>query len=119
LPGKMCCRFIQTETYETLYRRLADITHRNRSALGQDDFQALMGLLREHRDVMGKLNRAGLSRDIKVLKLVEEIHKQVQEVVEEIGKRRNELGRQLVMFEKKKKVSAAYAGAMLPIMVII
>ncbi len=110
---------MQSETHETLYRRLADITHRTRSALGQDDSRELMGLLREHRDVMGKINRAGLSQDIKLFKLVEEMHKQVQEAVEEIGKRRNELGRQLIMFEKKKKVTAAYAGAMLPIMAII
>jgi hypothetical protein len=78
-----------------------------------------MGLLREHRDVMGKIKRAGLSRDNNLLKLVEELNKQVQEVAQEIAKRRKELGRQLIMFEKKKKVSAAYAGTMLPIMAII
>jgi len=110
---------LQSETHEALYRSLADITHRTKFALGQDDSRELMSLLREHRDVMGKINRAGLSRDIKLFKLVEEMYKQVQEVVEEIGKRRNELGRQLIMFEKKKKVTAAYAGAMLPIMAII
>jgi hypothetical protein len=78
-----------------------------------------MGLLREHRDVMGKIKRAGLSRDTNLLKLVEELNKQVQEVAQEIAKRRKELGRQLIMFEKKKKVFAAYAGTMLPIMAII
>jgi tetrahydromethanopterin S-methyltransferase subunit G len=110
---------LQSETYETLYGRLADITHRTKFALGQDDSQALMGLLREHREVMGKINRAGLSRDFNLLKRIEELHKQVQEVVEEIVKRRKDLGRQLIMVEKKKKVSAAYAGAMLPIMTMI
>jgi len=110
---------LQSETHETLYRRLADITDRTQFALDQDDFQVLMGLLQEHRDVMGKINRAGLSRDTNLMKLIEELNKQVQEVVQEIAKRRKELGRQLIMFEKKKKVSAAYAGAMLPIMAII
>ena len=110
---------MRSETYDALYGRLADITQRTRFALGQDDFQALTVLLREHREVMGDLNRAGLSRDTNLLKLIEELHKQVQEVVEEIGKRRKELGRELIMFEKKKRVSAAYAGAMLPIMAII
>ncbi|MBW2641744.1 MAG: hypothetical protein JRE10_16780 [Deltaproteobacteria bacterium] len=110
---------MQSETHETLYRRLADITDRTQFALDQDDFQVLMGLLQEHRDVMGKINRAGLSRDTNLMKLIEELNKQVQEVVQEIAKRRKELGRQLIMFEKKKKVSAAYAGAMLPIMAII
>jgi len=110
---------LQSETHEALYRSLADITHRTQFALDQDDSRALMGLLREHRDVMGKINRAGLSRDTNLLKPVEEMHKQVQEVVQEIAKRRKELGCQLIMFEKKKKVSAAYAGAMLPIMAVI
>ena len=110
---------MQSETHETLYRRLADITDRTQFALDQDDFQVLMGLLQEHRDVMGKINREGLSRDTNLMKLIEELNKQVQEVVQGIAKRRKELGRQLIMFEKKKKVSAAYAGAMLPIMAII
>jgi Skp family chaperone for outer membrane proteins len=110
---------LQSETHETLYKCLADITHRTQFALAQDDFQALTAMLREHREVMGDLNRAGLSQDINLLKLSEELHKQVQEVVQEIAKRQKELGRQLIMFEKKKKVSAAYAGAMLPIMAII
>ena len=110
---------MQSDTHETLYGRLADITHRTKFTLGQNDFQALTALLREHREVMGDLNRAGLSRDIDLLKLVEELQKQVQKVVQEIAKRRKELGRQLIMFEKKKKVSAAYAGSMLPIMAII
>lgn len=110
---------MRSESHETLYTRLSDIIHRSKFALDQDDFQALMGLLREHRNVMGDLNRAGLSRDIKIVNLVEKMHKQVQELVEEIAKRRKDLGRQLLMFEKKKKVSAAYAGAMLPIMAII
>jgi hypothetical protein len=87
--------------------------------LDQDDFGELMSLLQEQRDVMRKLNRTGLSRDINLLKPFKELSNLVREVVEEIAKRRKKLGRQLIMFEKKKKVSAAYAGAILPIMVII
>ena len=102
---------MRSETHETLYERLKDITHRTRSALDQNDFRALTTLLREHREVMTDLNRASPSRDTNLMKLIEELHKQVQEVVEEIAKRRTELGRQLIVFEKKKKVSAAYAGA--------
>ena len=110
---------MQSETQEALYKSLADITHRTKFALGQDNFGELMGLLKEHSDVMGKINRAGLSRNTNLLKLIEEIYKQVQEVVQKIAKRRKELGRELIMFEKKKKVSAAYAGTMLPIMAVI
>ena len=110
---------MQSETHETLHRRLSEITDQTRFALGQDDFRELMRLLKEHREVMGKINRAGLSRDNNLLKLIEEVHKQVQEVVQKIAKRRKELGRELILFEKKKKVSAAYAGSRLPIMAII
>lgn len=110
---------LQSETHEILYRSLADITERTKFAIYEKDVQTLMGLIREHRDVMEKLNREGLSQDANLFELVEETCKQVHEVVSEVGKRRDELGRQLVMFEKKKKVSAAYAGAMLPIMAII
>ena len=110
---------MQSESYEALYGHLENITLRTRFALDQDDFKELMSLLQEQRDVMGKLDRAGLSRDTNLLKPIEELRNLVREVVEEIAKRRKELGRQLIMFEKKKKVSAAYAGAILPIMAII
>ena len=68
---------------------------------------------------MDKLNRAGLSRDAGLLDLVKETRDQVNEVVAEIGKQRDELCRQLVMFERKKRVSAAYAGNRLPVMAVI
>lgn len=110
---------MQSESYEALYGYLENITLRTRFALGQDDFKELMSLLQEQRDVMGKLDRAGLSQDTNLLKPIEELRNLVRAVVEEIAKRRKELGRQLIMFEKKKKVSAAYAGAILPIMAII
>jgi hypothetical protein len=100
---------LQSETHKTLYRSLADITVRVKVALGEDGAETLMGLAGEHREVMDKLNREGLSQDIGLLDLIKETREQVYEVVVEIGNQRDELGRQLVMFGKKKKVSAAYA----------
>jgi hypothetical protein len=100
---------LKSETHAILYGRLAVISDQIKSALGEDDAQALMGLTGEHRDVMAKLKRIGLSRDIRLYKRVEETQKQVNEVIAEIGQKRNEVREQLLQFEKRKRVSAAYA----------
>ena len=97
------------ETYKTLYMSLLDITAKVKAALGEDDARTFMQLAEEHRNVMDKLNHKGLSQDTNLLDLVEEAREQVYEVAAEIDKHLNELRRQLVMFEKKKKASAAYA----------
>jgi hypothetical protein len=110
---------LQSETHETLYKTLADITARIKSALGENDVRALMGLAEEHRDVMDSLKGAGLSRDVGLLDRVKETRDQVHEVVAKIHKQRDELGRQLEMFERKKRVSAAYAGNRLSVMSVI
>ena len=110
---------MQFETHETLYGSLADITARINSALGENDVRAIIGLAEEHRDVMDSLKRAGISQDTGLLDRVKEMRDQVHEAVAEIDKQRDELGRQLVMFERKKRVSAAYAGNRLPIMAVI
>jgi len=88
---------------------LLDINARVKVALGDDDAQTFMQLAEEHRNVMDKLNHKGLSQDTDLLDLVEEAREQVYEVAAEISKHLDELSRQLVMFEKKKKASAAYA----------
>ncbi len=100
---------MRSETHETLYKSLSDIGVRVKAALGEDDVETLMGLAGEHREVMDKLERAGLSQDIGLLNLIKETRDQVYEVVAEIGNQRDELGRQLVIFGKKKRASAAYA----------
>jgi hypothetical protein len=101
---------LQSETHETLYRSLADITVRIKSALGENDARAIIGLAEEHRDVMDSLKRAGLSQDAGLFDRVKETRDQVHEIVAEIGNQRDELGRQLVLFAKKKMVLSAYAG---------
>ena len=100
---------MQTETYKTLYMSLLDITARVKTALGEDDAQTFMQLAGEHRNVMDKLDQKGLSQDTELLDLVEEAREQVYEVAAEIDKHLDELSRQLVMFEKKKRASGAYA----------
>ncbi|MBW1670922.1 MAG: hypothetical protein JRJ43_01520 [Deltaproteobacteria bacterium] len=100
---------MQPETYKTLYTSLLNINARVKAALGEDDAQTFMQLAEKHRNIMNKLDQKGLSQDTELLDLVEEARKQVHEVAAEIGKHLDELSRQLVMFEKKKRVSAAYA----------
>jgi len=100
---------LQPETYKTLYTHLLNLNARVKAALGQDDAQTFMELAEEHRNVMNKLEQKGLSQDTELLDLVEKARAQVNEVAAEIGKYLDELSQQLVMFEKKKKASAAYA----------
>jgi len=101
---------LQPETYKTLYTSLLNINARVKAALGEDDAQTFMQLAEKHRNIMNKLDQKGLSQDTELLDLVEEAREQVHEVAAEIGKHLDELSRQLVMFEKKKRASAAYAG---------
>ncbi len=103
---------MQSETHETLYRSLADITVRAKAALSEDDAETLMGLAGEHREVMDKLDREGLGQGTELLELIKETRGQVYEIIAEIGNQRDQLGRQLVMSGKKKRVSAAYARNM-------
>jgi hypothetical protein len=102
-----------------LYRRLEDITGRIRSVLGENDARAITGLTEEHRQVMGSLKRAGLSRDPGLLDQVKETFNQLHKAIVEIDKRRDELCGQLVKFGRKKKVAAAYAGDRPSIMSVI
>jgi len=88
---------------------LLDINARVKAALSDDDAQTFMQLAEKHRNVMDKLYQKGLSQDTELLDLVEKAREQVHEVAAEIGKHLDELSRQLVMFEKKKRASAAYA----------
>jgi hypothetical protein len=100
---------LQSETHESLYRSLSDISDRVKAALGEDDAETLIGLAGEHREVMDKLDRAGLSKDTGLLDLIKETRDQVYEVVAEIVNQRDEVGRKLVLSGKKKRASAAYA----------
>ena len=99
---------MQPETHETHYRNLLNITARIKSALDEKDARTLLQLAEEHRNVMDKLDRAGSIQEIELLDLIKETRDRVNEIVAEIGKQRDELGGQFVMFEKKKKASTAY-----------
>ena len=99
-----------SETHTALYQRLEDITGRITTALEENDTLALMDLATEHRRAMNLLRQAGLSQEAELLHPAEKMRDQVHKALEKITKQRDELCRQLVMFEKKKKVSAAYAG---------
>ncbi len=100
---------MQSETQEILYRSLKDITVRLKATLEKDSARALMSLAEEHKQVIDKLDRAGISKDPGLLEMVKEIRDQVNLAIAEIGRHRDELGRRLVLFNTKKMVSTAYA----------
>ena len=110
---------MQSDMHETLYTILGDITARIKSALVENDTRALIVLAEEHRDVMEVLKGLGVSQDAGLLERVIHTCDQVHEVVAEMNQRRDELCRQLMMFERKKRVSSAYAGSGLSVMSVI
>ena len=100
---------MQSEPHEPLFKKLRDITARVKAALGDGDTEALERLALEHKTVMNKLNQAGLSTNAGLIDIVKEVSDEVRETIAEIGERRDEIGRQLVLFGKKKKAAYAYA----------
>ena len=100
---------MQSELHESLFNRLRDITARVKAALCDGDTEALERLALEHKTVMDKLNQAGLSKNADLIDLVKEVSDEVRETIAEIGKRRDEIGRELVTLGKRKKVAYAYA----------
>ncbi len=100
---------MQSEPHEPLFGKLRDVTARVKAALCDGDTEALERLALAHKSVMDKLNQAGLSTNADLIDLVKEISDEVREVVAEIGKRRDEIGRELVTLGKRKKVAYAYA----------
>ena len=95
--------------HESLFRRLRDITARVKAALRDEDTEALERLALEHKTVMDKLNQAGLSTNAGLIDMVKEVSDEVREVIAEIGNRRDEIGRELVLFGQRKKAAYAYA----------
>ena len=110
---------MQSKTHEILYRNLSNITDRVNCAIEENDVRAIIGLAEEQRDVMDSLKRAGLCQDVELLGRAKETLDQVHEVISKIKKQRDELGRQLMGFERKKKVSSAYAGNRFSVIAVI
>ena len=110
---------MQSKTHEILYRNLSNITDRVNCALEENDVRAIIGLAEEHRDVMNSLKRGGACQDTGLINRAKETLDQVQEVMAKIKKQRDELGWQLMVFERKKKVSAAYSGNRFSVMAVI
>ncbi len=100
---------MQSKPHESLFKRLHDITARVKAALRDEDVEALERLALEHKTVMDKLNQGGLSTNGDLMGMVREVSDEVHEVIGEIGKRRDEVAQQLLLFRKRKKVACAYA----------
>ena len=100
---------MQSKPHESLFKRLHDITAGVKAALRDQDTEALKCLALEHRTVMDKLNQEGLSTNLDLIDMVREVSDEVHEVIAEIGKRRDEIAQQRLLFGKREKVAYAYA----------
>jgi hypothetical protein len=100
---------LQSERHESLFESLRGITARVKAALGDGDTEALDQLALEQKTVMNKLNQAGFSTNANLIDLVKELSDEVREVIAEIGKRRDEIGGELVTLGKRKEMAYAYA----------
>lgn len=100
---------MQSKPHESLFKRLHDITARVKTALRDQDTEALKRLALEHKTVMDKLNQDGLSTNVDLVDMAREVGDEVHEVIAEIAKRRDEIAQQLLLFGKRKKVAYAYA----------
>ena len=100
---------LQSEPHESVFEQLCDVTARTKAALRKGDTEAITQLALEHKSVMNKLNQAGLSTNADLIALVKEVSNEVRDVILEIGKQRDEIGRKLVTLGKQKKMAYAYA----------
>lgn len=98
-----------SEPHKSQLKRLRVITARVKAALLDGNVEVLERLALEHKTVMNKLSQEGLSTNAALIDLVKEASDEVREVMAEIGKRRDKLGRQLATAGKRKKMACAYA----------
>ena len=94
--------------HKMLYNNLRDITIRAKKALGENDIETVVRLGEEHENIMNNLKQAGLSDDPLILDLIKEVKDEVDELVAEIEKERNETGRKLKKIVNGKKLVAVY-----------
>jgi uncharacterized protein YcaQ len=100
---------LQSKPHESLFKRLHDITARVKPALRDEDTEALERLALEQKVVMDKLNQEGLCTNMDLIDMVRELSDEVDEVIVEIGRRRDEIAQQLLLAGKRKRMAYAYA----------
>lgn len=97
--------------HKLLFKELLEHTSRVKMAIHDGDAEALKLLAREHSYLMDEMNQAGLTTDMDLLGLIEELNNQVGEVIAEIKEKRDETGMELRKFVKRKETIRAYASA--------
>lgn len=99
---------MQSETHESLFKKLLAITSETRSALHEADPEVLGHLAREQRSVMEELGRIGLSRDVALLDLVKEVRVQIQAVLGELRERHRQVGEDMELQVAKRRQISVY-----------
>lgn len=102
---------MQSDTVESLCRKLLAITSRTRASLDEADPSVLKELEREQIEAMAQLSTAGLTGDQAALELAMEVKSQVHEVINLIAGRLGKVSQDLSDGVKRKHCKAAYLEA--------
>ncbi len=94
--------------HKMLYNNLRDITIRAQKALGENNFEILVRLGKEHEKIMNNIKQAGLSDDFHMLGLVKDIKDEIDELIMETERARYKAERELKKIGNGKKLVAAY-----------
>ena len=94
--------------HKMLYNNLRDIIISAQKALGKNDIETVVRLGEEHKNIMNNLKQAGLSDDPLILELIKEVKDDVDELVLEIERKRNETDKELKKIVNGKKLVAVY-----------
>jgi hypothetical protein len=96
------------DPHEILYRKLAEITDRISFALKETDPEVLMLLAAEQDTVVKDLQQAGIVTDSRLLGQVQEVSRQVSDVIKEIKQCQHDISIRIKQVSDGKKLVHAY-----------
>jgi uncharacterized NAD(P)/FAD-binding protein YdhS len=100
---------LPSDHHQILYERLTDVMARTRNALLADkEGDLLEALHAEHEEVLQELQRAGYSKNPKMLESVRSADEQLRAVVEIVRHQQDRISQDLESFERRRKQVAGY-----------
>jgi hypothetical protein len=85
-----------------------ETTLKVKKALSDGDHESLSTLMAIHQRLMTDLKQIGCSQDTGMAGLVQDLLRQVDDVVMEIKKQQAQVGRQMRVIGRQRKLSSAY-----------
>lgn len=101
---------MRSNRHEKPFQRLRDITDRIKTALSQNEFEALPQMLESHQSIMGRLPEMGDCEEPAMLNMLLEIKTEVGTLIQEIEARKVEVRKQIRVASNKRKLAGAYGG---------